>query len=101
MQSPSGESAEKLPCHILPPAPVVHEAFPHVEKMRNYFDSERVSHAYVLVEQRVVIADTEDVVVVPEVLVKPGIVVTGQIGERAVEECVVVVKAVKETLRDV
>ena len=56
---------------------------------------------HILIEQRVVIADHQHVIVLPYTIQEPGIVQIGQIVQRAVKVGVLVVVAVQEAPRNI
>src|ERR1039458_2673280 len=87
--------------HFVPPWPIVSEALPHVQQMRDLLRDEHVGHLHILIEKRVLIANREHIVVAAEVLEEPGVAQIGQVIERAVQVGVGIVVAVQKAFRDI
>src|SRR5260370_32082462 len=67
-------SAEKLCGHALPPWPIVAESFPNVKDVRDLLHSQLVRELHILIEQRIVIADSQHIVVSPKTFQEPAVV---------------------------
>src|SRR5258706_14914352 len=65
---------EKFGGHLAPPGPDVAKTFPYVEKVRYPFDAEPMGQFHILVEQRIVVADHQHIIIPPEALEEPIVV---------------------------
>src|SRR5260370_37341618 len=92
---------EKLGGHFVPPRPVVSKALPYIEKVRYTLDTEPVSQFHILVKQRIVVADHQNMIIAPEAVEKPVVVQTAQVVQWRVQVRIFIIKAVEEAVGDV
>src|SRR2546423_10298420 len=93
--------AEELYCHLLPPRPIVTESLPYIQDMRYLLRAEFVREFHTLIEERVLIAGREDVIIPPDTFQKPLVREIGQVIERGMEVGVGVIIPVEKPLRNV
>src|SRR5271169_6780042 len=90
-------SAEKLRSHALPPWPIVAESFPNVKDVRDLLHAQLMRQLHILIEQRIVIPNSQHIIVSPKALQEPAVVQVRQVIQGRMEIRVLIVVAVEKT----